>query len=157
MNTGERIRYWRKEKGLTQQELADRLGCSAANISQYEAGKRNAKIDTLYKISEALNVPYSAFIPRVIIEDDRVVLPVFDGVYEGSRESAAQYIQAASFREFALFLGSKGINVDLDNSQISFDGKIYNLNRQQLISLPDMSIEQIKTLIRSLAMMNETK
>jgi len=38
MTVGERIRYYRKEAGLTQQEVADKLGLNAQAIHKYEKG-----------------------------------------------------------------------------------------------------------------------
>lgn len=56
MNSGERIRKYRKEAGLTQKELGERLGVSQQHIAQYENGKRIPKIETIDKIAVALNV-----------------------------------------------------------------------------------------------------
>lgn len=62
MNTGESIRHFRKEKGLTQKELGELLGVSPQMIAQYERGVRNPKKETLQKIAAALNVsPYDFF------------------------------------------------------------------------------------------------
>ncbi len=49
----------RKSKGLTQKELASRLGTSQQNLSQYENGKRIPKLSTMRKMSLALQVPLS--------------------------------------------------------------------------------------------------
>lgn len=57
MTTGERIKAARINAGLTQRELAERLNVSFVNISQWENGVRNPKIETLQKIADALNVP----------------------------------------------------------------------------------------------------
>lgn len=38
MTVGERIKYYRKEAGLTQQEVADKLGVNAQAIHKYEKG-----------------------------------------------------------------------------------------------------------------------
>lgn len=46
----------RKEAGLTQQELADRSGISAAMISGYEQGKNDPKLATLGKLLNGLGV-----------------------------------------------------------------------------------------------------
>ena len=54
MTVGERIRAARKEAGLTQKQLGEKLGVSAAMIGQYETGARNPKIGTLIKIADAL-------------------------------------------------------------------------------------------------------
>lgn len=56
MTTGERIKAARINAGLTQRELAERLNVSFVNISQWENGVRNPKIETLQKIAEALGV-----------------------------------------------------------------------------------------------------
>lgn len=56
MNTGEAIRYYRKKKKLTQEELAKLCGTSSGMIRQYELGLRNPKIETIEKIAQALSV-----------------------------------------------------------------------------------------------------
>lgn len=63
MTVGEKIRSVRKEKGLSQKELAEKLGVSQSNYSQYEVCKRNAKIETLERIADALEVPVGRLIP----------------------------------------------------------------------------------------------
>lgn len=56
MNIGDHIRNTRKRKNMTLQQMADILGCSQQNISQYESGKRTPKLGTLRKMADALNV-----------------------------------------------------------------------------------------------------
>jgi transcriptional regulator with XRE-family HTH domain len=51
---GGRILRRRKELGLTQQELADKLGISATNISPIEHGEQNLTIRTLAKLADVL-------------------------------------------------------------------------------------------------------
>ena len=57
MTIGDRIKKARKNAGLTQKELGERLGVSAAMVSQYETGSRTPRVDTMKRISSALNVP----------------------------------------------------------------------------------------------------
>lgn len=54
MNTSEKIKKTRKAAGLTQKDLAVRLGSTQSNIAQYENGTRNAKPATLRRIAEAI-------------------------------------------------------------------------------------------------------
>ena len=58
------IQNQRRNQGLTQKQLADRLGVSQAMVSQWENGEENFTIATLVKISTALglslNNPISA-------------------------------------------------------------------------------------------------
>ena len=56
MNIGDNMRNIRKQKSMTLQQLADILGCSQQNISQYESGKRTPKLKNIQKIADALNV-----------------------------------------------------------------------------------------------------
>lgn len=57
MQAGEAIKKIRIRTGLTQAELADRLGVTPQVISQYERGLKNPKIETIQRIADALNVP----------------------------------------------------------------------------------------------------
>ena len=62
MDIGEKIKKIRKESGLTQKQLAQKLGVSQAAIVQFESEKSNPKIDTLKKIADALNVSIMDFL-----------------------------------------------------------------------------------------------
>ena len=55
---GERIRYKRKEKGLTQEQLAEKADMHSTYIGKLERGDKAATIDSLEKVVTALNVPY---------------------------------------------------------------------------------------------------
>lgn len=56
MTTGERIKASRKAAGITQKQLADKMGIPYQGIGQWESGKRNPKRDTLIKIADILGV-----------------------------------------------------------------------------------------------------
>lgn len=56
MTIGERIKEFRLKAGLTQSELAEKLGIPYQSIGQWERGLRSPKIETLQKIAEALGV-----------------------------------------------------------------------------------------------------
>jgi hypothetical protein len=53
---GERIRTWRSIKGITQGDLAKRIGSAAPVISAYEGGKKEMGITQLVKILHALRI-----------------------------------------------------------------------------------------------------
>lgn len=48
----------RKERGLTQEQLAERSGLSQQYLSGLERGRRNPTIVTLYEIAAALGVSH---------------------------------------------------------------------------------------------------
>lgn len=54
--TGERIRILRKERGWSQEELGERADLHHTYVGAVERGEKNASIDTLDKIAEALGV-----------------------------------------------------------------------------------------------------
>ena len=65
MSIGGRIKAARKGAGLTQSELAHRLGVSPQCISQYERGVKKPKVETVGKIAEALGVSPSLLAPGI--------------------------------------------------------------------------------------------
>ncbi len=54
---GLRIRQLRNEKHMSQEELAFKAGISPAHLGQIERAVKNPTIDTIGKISSALDVP----------------------------------------------------------------------------------------------------
>ena len=54
--TGNRIRTLRREAGMTQAELAQKLGIPYQSIGKWERGLRSPKYETLKKIAKALEV-----------------------------------------------------------------------------------------------------
>jgi transcriptional regulator with XRE-family HTH domain len=67
---GIKIQRAREELGITQQELATRLGCTQAALSNYELGKRRLYLANLERIASALAKPLSYFTEPVADEDD---------------------------------------------------------------------------------------
>ncbi len=57
-NIGLKIAYYRKKKGYTQTELAQRIGMSAAYLGQIERGNRgnSFSLEILYQIADALEI-----------------------------------------------------------------------------------------------------
>ena len=62
MGIGESIRRNRKEKGLTQSQLAEKMGVKTATISKYEKGIVVPPLKQLQKISEVLGVPIDSIL-----------------------------------------------------------------------------------------------
>lgn len=56
---GQKLRYIRKTKGLSQEQLGERLQTTKQVISRYESGSRLPKIDFVSKLGNVLNVPFS--------------------------------------------------------------------------------------------------
>lgn len=59
---GDKIKSERLNKSLKQKELAVRVGISISYMSDIERGRTNPSIQTLKKISDALNIKASELI-----------------------------------------------------------------------------------------------
>lgn len=69
MTLGYKIKLLRKENGLTQLELGDKLGLSKANISKYESNVHEPSIETLNKLSDIFNVSVDYLLGRTNIRN----------------------------------------------------------------------------------------
>ncbi|MET3508429.1 helix-turn-helix domain-containing protein [Halalkalibacter oceani] len=61
---GQRIASLRKQKGISQYELADRLGFSRGKLANYEQGSRQPDYDTLNKIADFFDVSVDYLLGR---------------------------------------------------------------------------------------------
>lgn len=61
VHVGKRIRYRRWMVGMTQQQLADRVGIRFQQIQKYETGTNRVSASRLWEISEALDATVAHF------------------------------------------------------------------------------------------------
>lgn len=59
---GELIRHMRKSSGMSQMQLADKIGVSYQQVQKYEKGINKLSLSRLKQISGALGVPVSMFL-----------------------------------------------------------------------------------------------
>lgn len=55
-NLGKNLKRYRLEQGLTQEELAEKVGIHPTYVGKLEAGKNNVSVKMLFKISRALKI-----------------------------------------------------------------------------------------------------
>jgi transcriptional regulator with XRE-family HTH domain len=74
---GKKIQKAREELGLSQDELASRLGYTQAALSNYELGKRRLYLANIEQIARELNKPLSYFLeePAVATHAEQEVPP----------------------------------------------------------------------------------
>ncbi|MBV9428801.1 MAG: helix-turn-helix transcriptional regulator [Bradyrhizobiaceae bacterium] len=60
ISVGRNVRIWRMEKGLTQAQLADRVGVTFQQLQKYEIGGNRIPTGRLVKLAGILGVPISA-------------------------------------------------------------------------------------------------
>jgi len=61
VHVGKRIRHRRWMVGMTQQQLAERVGIKFQQIQKYETGMNRVSASRLWDIADALEVPVSFF------------------------------------------------------------------------------------------------
>ena len=67
---GSRIRRYRKENGLTQEQLADKINVTKNRVSNWEQGINRPDADILADICRALNVSPSNLLGVYLSSDD---------------------------------------------------------------------------------------
>ena len=65
-----KIRYIRQEKGINQQELANKVGVTRQTINALENSRYNPSLILAYKITKALNCEYIEDV--FILENDNM-------------------------------------------------------------------------------------
>lgn len=90
---GEYIKELRKNKKITQQQLANFVGISQNSIQRYETGKRIPPLDVLTKIAEALNIT----LDNILAKDKNSELYKSNIAIENLKEEAEK--EAAAFRK----------------------------------------------------------
>lgn len=58
---GKRIQRMRKELGITQEELADRVNLSRTHMGHIEQGRRSPSLEVLNRIAKALKTSPKSF------------------------------------------------------------------------------------------------
>jgi len=69
MNYGSRLRQIRQEKGMKQDDVADRLGITQGAYSQWELGEVCIKLETLPKLAEAFGMELPELLQRLFGEN----------------------------------------------------------------------------------------
>lgn len=98
MTIGERIKFKRKERGITQQELAEYIDKSLRSVQKYEKGNTTPSIKILTKIAEVLNISLNALLTNedkttTLVEDILNFWVVSAHIHEISPESMDTYFE----------------------------------------------------------------
>ena len=77
MSIGENISRIRKEKGMTQEDLAEKLGVTFQAVSSWERDEYKPELETFIKLTEVLEVPATA-----LVEDKSATFNTKETVYD---------------------------------------------------------------------------
>lgn len=124
---GYKIRRMRKLRGLTQEELGDRLGITKAAINKYESGAiKDYSGDRLKAMANALNVTYEYLLGLDKGEDANTEFA-----------AAEQLIEKDKNNLYRLSISEKGVNIDtsLIDEYTEARGDILTSNERELIHI----------------------
>ena len=95
IDVGKMIAKVRKDRGYSQQQLADKLNLSKQAVSNYETGKREPDYVTLEAIADALNVPITMLISPE--EQEQALNEIYATYHSGNKlHSIGQQLTAPS-------------------------------------------------------------
>jgi Predicted transcriptional regulators len=79
---GKNIKYYRKQKQLTQEQMAEQLDLSLGFISQVERGITKMSLDTLVDVCDLLGCSAAELLDNVQINREKTELDDFLALYE---------------------------------------------------------------------------
>ena len=92
--TGNNLRAWRQFRGMSQEDLAARVGTTAAVISLLEAGKRGVSPKWLYRLAPILRTRPGALLDLNPHEIDTDIIEIWSDVPVEQKATARQVLQA---------------------------------------------------------------
>lgn len=90
-----RIRQLRKERNLTQLEIAHLVGVKEPTISNYETGKREPDKETWIKLAGVLGVTVDYLMGLSNASTEKTAAPKGDGLSDGAKRLVERYENAS--------------------------------------------------------------
>ena len=91
---GQRIRNYRTQLKFSQERLAEKARVHAKYIGQLERGEKNATLETLFKVSSALEIPLSKLFEKLegeADEDRNIPLECYEFIASKSKGCGNSY------------------------------------------------------------------
>lgn len=140
---GNRLKQARKEKGLSQEELANLIGLKVGTVSKYEQGDRTPGIGKLQLIANALDCDTSRF----VASSDEYVRMTQTTDYGNNLDAYLNWLKFSHF-------GCNPCQIENDDGSksssylISFDKETFPISEEALGRVMEYQKEQFKQLIR---------
>ena len=81
---GARIRKFRKKRGMTQEQLAEKMEVTFQQVQQYENGATRLNSDRLQKLAEVLKIPVGSLFEdsdeRALTEEEALLIKGFRSI-----------------------------------------------------------------------------
>lgn len=88
---GQRIRKYRKTEGLSQEQLAEKIGISVTHMSHIETGNTKLSLPVFVRTAEILNIPTDCLLQDRTERQDRKE-EIMHGLLDDCTEAEAQAI-----------------------------------------------------------------
>ena len=75
---GNKIKYFREQKNITQDELAEELGTTRQAVSRYENGDRGVNQFLLFQLAKIFNKSIDDFFPPINFDNGTYMKPIVD-------------------------------------------------------------------------------
>lgn len=115
MELAEKLKSMRKKAGLTQKEVADKLGITYQSYGQYERGLRKPKYETVEKFAKALNFDISELLTPA--EESKMIIDGLLDEFESRKKDRRKRQNDAEARvggDYSVYL----MNLLVDHAQI---------------------------------------
>ena len=94
---GRKIRQLRKERKLTQNELASRIGIQQSDLSRMEKGEYRVSLDTLFKVLAEFDISIGEFFDEMAKDtftpQDVKLVREFRSLHQDAQEEVRDFIQ----------------------------------------------------------------
>ena len=155
MTTGEKIKYFRNMRGISQEMLGQLSGINSATIKKYEYGIRNPKPEQLLKIANALGISINIFMDFDIETVSDVLSLLFklddqiDMKFEAEKDEEGNFKPSTvkmSFKsnminkKICTYMKALEIRENLMNAKDEYSEEEYNTSLQHVTD----NIEEIK-------------
>ena len=140
---GNRLKQARKEKGLSQEDLANLIGLKVGTVSKYEQGDRTPGIGKLQLIANALGCDTSRF----VASGDEYVRMTQTTDYGNKLDAYLNWLKFSHF-------GCNPCEIENDDGSksssylISFDKETYPVDEETLGMIMEYQKEQFQQFIR---------
>ena len=145
MTTGEKIKYFRNMRGISQDTLGQLSGINSATIKKYEYGIRNPKPDQLLKIANALGISINIFMDFDIETVSDVLSLLFklddqiDMKFEADKDDEGNF-KPATVKKLCTYMKALEIRENMLNAKDEYSEEEYADSLQHI----NENIEEIK-------------
>lgn len=122
---GDKIKIYRKRKGMTQTELGEKIGVGKSTIANYESGYRTPQQDALFKLADVLEVSINLLFPPTTNEQS--LLSMYSELEEPRKEKVYNFT-AQQLREQNKVINLEETKTVYLNSKLSAGTGIIDLD-----------------------------